>query len=226
TFNQDQRYVPLTFSQAAGGLNVTFPANGNVSPPGYYMLFILNGNGVPSVAKILSISGSAPPPPGSGTIAGKVTNISTGGAVSGATVSFSGGSATTTTTGNYTLSGVAAGTYNVTAARTGYLSRTLQTTVTSGGTSTLNFQLATAGILAGKVTKSGGAAIAGATVKITGGTIATTKTLTTSSTGNYSSSWIPVGNYSITVTATGFTAQTKSAAVTTGATTTVNFTMQ
>jgi hypothetical protein len=63
-------------------------------------------------------------------------------------------------------------------------------------------------------------------VKITGGKIATTKTLTTNSTGNYSSSWIPVGSYSITVTATGFTSQTKSATVTTGATTTVNFTMQ
>src|SRR5262245_8780861 len=202
TFNQDQRFLPLTFTKVAGGVNVTFPANGNLSPPGYYMLFILNGSGVPSVAKIVRISGSTTPS-GSGAIAGKVTNVSTGGAVSGATVSYSGGSATSDTSGNYRLNNVATGTYNVTAARTGYLSRTLSATVTSGNTTTLNLPIATAGILAGKVTNSGGSAIAGATVKITGGKVATTKTIKTNSTGNYSSSWIPVGSYSITVTATG-----------------------
>src|SRR4029079_3964167 len=43
------------FSQATGGLNVTAPSNPNTTPPGYYMLFILNSNGVPSVASILRI---------------------------------------------------------------------------------------------------------------------------------------------------------------------------
>src|SRR5262249_34518991 len=33
-----------------GQLTVQAPPNGNTAPPGYYMLFILNGNGVPSVA--------------------------------------------------------------------------------------------------------------------------------------------------------------------------------
>jgi Galactose oxidase-like, Early set domain/Carboxypeptidase regulatory-like domain/Glyoxal oxidase N-terminus len=226
TFNQDQRFVPLTFSKVAGGLNVTFPANGNVSPPGYYMLFILNSNGVPSIAKILRISAASGA--GTGTITGKVTNISNGQALSGATVSYSGGSTTTNTSGIYTLGGVAGGTYNVTAARTGYLSRTLQTTVSSGGTSTLNFQIATAGIIAGKVTNSSGAGIAGASVKITGGVVATSTTVTTNSTGNYSSSWIPVGtNYSVTASQTGFTSKTVSpVTVNSGATTTVNFTLQ
>ena len=44
------------FSQATGGLNVTAPSNPNNTPPGYYMLFILNSNGVPSVAKIVQIN--------------------------------------------------------------------------------------------------------------------------------------------------------------------------
>src|SRR5678815_1228189 len=35
----------------------------NIAPPGYYMLFILNGNGVPSVAKIVQISGQSQPDP-------------------------------------------------------------------------------------------------------------------------------------------------------------------
>ena len=54
-FNFDQRINSLSFSATAGGLNVTSPASRNVCPPGHYMLFILNGNGVPSVAKIINI---------------------------------------------------------------------------------------------------------------------------------------------------------------------------
>jgi hypothetical protein len=44
-------------------LTVTGPPNANVAPPGYYMLFLLNSQGVPSVAKILLLSGSGSPPP-------------------------------------------------------------------------------------------------------------------------------------------------------------------
>lgn len=53
SFNMNQRYDTLSFSQASGGLNVTIPGGGSRVPPGHYMLFILNGNGVPSVAKIM-----------------------------------------------------------------------------------------------------------------------------------------------------------------------------
>jgi hypothetical protein len=51
-FDQNQRYVPLTFSATSTGIVVTPPANRNVAPPGHYMLFLLNSRGVPSVAKI------------------------------------------------------------------------------------------------------------------------------------------------------------------------------
>src|SRR5262249_40041177 len=54
-FNTGQRYVPLTFQAVAGGLTVTAPANGNIAPPGYYMLFILNANGVPSIAPLVQV---------------------------------------------------------------------------------------------------------------------------------------------------------------------------
>lgn len=60
-FNMNQRINRLSFSQATGGLNVTAPSNPNLCPPGHYMLFILDGNGVPSVATIVQIS-AAPPP--------------------------------------------------------------------------------------------------------------------------------------------------------------------
>src|SRR5439155_22371122 len=48
--------------QASRGLNLTAPSNPNTTTAGYYMLFILNSNAVPSVAKIVQITGTAPPP--------------------------------------------------------------------------------------------------------------------------------------------------------------------
>ncbi len=54
--NMDQRINRLAFSQAGSGLNAVAPSNPNLCPPGYYMLFLLNGNGVPSVARIIRIS--------------------------------------------------------------------------------------------------------------------------------------------------------------------------
>src|SRR6266550_6141483 len=61
--NMGQRISRPAFSQASGGLNVTAPSNPNLAPQGYYMLFILNSNGVPSVAKIVQLTGSASPTP-------------------------------------------------------------------------------------------------------------------------------------------------------------------
>ncbi|MGN6169207.1 MAG: galactose oxidase-like domain-containing protein, partial [Solirubrobacteraceae bacterium] len=58
--NMDQRYVPLSFSAGNGTLTVTAPANINIAPPGYYMLFIVNSAGVPSIAPILSVTGVPP----------------------------------------------------------------------------------------------------------------------------------------------------------------------
>lgn len=56
--DQGQRYVPLSFSYnpAAGGtLSVTAPASGNVAPPGYYMMFVVDDRGVPSVASMIKV---------------------------------------------------------------------------------------------------------------------------------------------------------------------------
>jgi fibronectin type 3 domain-containing protein len=61
-FNMDQRILRLPFTVASGGVNVTMPAGANLAPPGYYMLFLLDTNGVPSVGQIMRISSVAPPP--------------------------------------------------------------------------------------------------------------------------------------------------------------------
>jgi hypothetical protein len=54
-FNTSQYIVQLPFSVVSGGINVQAPANANLAPPGYYMLFILNTSGVPSVAAMVQI---------------------------------------------------------------------------------------------------------------------------------------------------------------------------
>ena len=48
--NFDQRYVDCAFSAGGGKLHATSPPNSNHAPPGWYMLFLVNAVGVPSVA--------------------------------------------------------------------------------------------------------------------------------------------------------------------------------
>jgi hypothetical protein len=55
SINMSQRFVPLAFTAAGGALNVTGPANGNLAPPGPYMLFIVDTNGVPSVSAMVRL---------------------------------------------------------------------------------------------------------------------------------------------------------------------------
>jgi Domain of unknown function (DUF1929)/Bacterial Ig domain len=59
--DMEQRYIPLSFTAGATSLTATAPANANVAPPGPYMLFIINANGVPSVARMVSVQGDSPP---------------------------------------------------------------------------------------------------------------------------------------------------------------------
>jgi hypothetical protein len=54
-FDQSQTFVPLGFSPAADGLSVTLPSSRITAPPGPYMLFLVNGNGVPSVGRIVRL---------------------------------------------------------------------------------------------------------------------------------------------------------------------------
>jgi len=55
SFNTDQREVGLTYTPGAMGLTLTAPPNGNIAPPGYYMLFVVNSAGVPSVAAFVKL---------------------------------------------------------------------------------------------------------------------------------------------------------------------------
>ncbi len=53
--NMNQRFMELAFTKSGNNLTVTAPANANLAPPGTYMLFVLNAQGVPSVAKMVKL---------------------------------------------------------------------------------------------------------------------------------------------------------------------------
>jgi Domain of unknown function (DUF1929) len=55
-----QRLVPLAMTPIGGGVRLTAPPSSNVAPPGYYMLFLVDSAGVPSVARFVRLSTSAP----------------------------------------------------------------------------------------------------------------------------------------------------------------------
>src|ERR1700730_8668122 len=125
-FGMDQRMVGMSFTAGSGSLTITAPPNANIAPPGYYMLFILNSNGVPSVASSVLLSSSSTPAPAvtsispnSGTInGGTAVSITGTGFLAGATVSLGGTAATGVTVVNSTsitatTPAHAAGTVNV-----------------------------------------------------------------------------------------------------------------
>ena len=64
-YDMNQRHVELqvTNTVAGTGIDVVSPPNARVAPPGYYMLFLLNGQGVPSVSSWVRLDPSAPDRP-------------------------------------------------------------------------------------------------------------------------------------------------------------------
>ena len=58
--DQGQRYVPLDIDVSDGTVTATAPATSNIAPAGYYMLFIIDNAGVPSVAKMIQVQHKPP----------------------------------------------------------------------------------------------------------------------------------------------------------------------
>jgi chitodextrinase len=101
TVDMDQRVVVLCSPNApgnacpgtAGTLNLQTPPNGNIAPPGYYMLFLLDSAGVPSVARFVKLSTTTGAPP-DGVITAPAADVTI---PAGGSVSFS----TTTSAAKY-----------------------------------------------------------------------------------------------------------------------------
>jgi hypothetical protein len=54
-FDANQRANTLAFTTTATQVRVTAPKNGKLAPPGHYLVFILNRNGVPSTGKVIRV---------------------------------------------------------------------------------------------------------------------------------------------------------------------------
>ncbi|MFL6473906.1 MAG: galactose oxidase-like domain-containing protein [Nitrososphaera sp.] len=62
-YNTDQRLIWLQItSKTSSSVTVKAPINNKLAPPGYYLVHVLNGAGVPSTGKFIKIPGSADVP--------------------------------------------------------------------------------------------------------------------------------------------------------------------
>jgi len=76
SFDFDQRVVGLSYTASdSETLTATSPPNSSIAPPGYYMVFLLNQAGVPSVAKFLHLSATPNDLPPKGTITSPATDM-------------------------------------------------------------------------------------------------------------------------------------------------------
>ena len=149
--NMEQRYIPLAVTPGTSSLTATAPANANIAPPGIYMLFLVDANGVPSVARMVSLNGNSPPTvtltqPASGATftAPATVNLAANAADSDGSITkvefFTGATRLgedTTAPYSFTWSGVTAGTYTVTARATdqlGFTTTSAPVTITVNAT--------------------------------------------------------------------------------------------
>ena len=156
-----------------------------------------------------------------GTLSGTVTAAGGAGLSGVAITTTDGRSATTDVTGAFSFGKVPTGAFSLTTSKSGYVAQTKSATVNANQMTSVTFALALApptGTLTGTVTNSsGGAAVGGATVAVSGG-----PSTTTDASGKYAISSLTAGTYSVTFSATGFASQTLSVVVSSGGTTTAN----
>lgn len=195
-FDENQRMNTLQFTRGSGSLNITTPAHANLAPPGHYWLFIVNSAGVPSVAGLVRLGGSAspPPPPGpapaltsiapsSATAGGPAFTLTVNGSnfVAGTIVRWNGAGRATTFVSSTQLTAAipasdiaAAGSFNVSAANPdGAVSGVIPFTVSPGAgpvpaLSSLSPSSATAGGPAFTLRVNGSNFVSGATVRWNG----------------------------------------------------------
>ena len=120
TVNNDQRRIPLDFSDAGSNrYDVQVPSNTGIALPGIYMLFAMNADGVPSVARMVRIGIAGTPqltwPGDQNHVAGGAVNLALGatGATGFGASGLPPGLSLNSVTGAITGTATTEGTYNV-----------------------------------------------------------------------------------------------------------------
>ncbi|MDR3623609.1 MAG: carboxypeptidase regulatory-like domain-containing protein [Chlamydiales bacterium] len=167
-----------------------------------------------------------------GTISGTITSETTGLPISGVLVevnlsSIVIDSTVTDSFGNYTISGIAPGSYIVEAYATNYQTGVTGAIIVSGDTTTVNLSLeSNPGIISGRIiSAASGLPISGALIQIIHDDVIIDSTLTDSS-GDYTISGVPSGIYTVDAYAANYQTATSSASISSNQTTTVNFSLQ
>lgn len=138
--------------------------------------------------------------PSTYSISGTVT--SGGSALSGVTITTSGGSTTTLADGTYTINGLQNGNYTLTASKSGYSFTPTSLAVTVNGANVINktftgtTTVPSTYSISGKVTCSGNSGISD--VIVTATLAASSYSATTQSDGSYTISGVPNGSYTLT----------------------------
>ena len=219
--DMNQRYVPLSFTRGDGNLVVEAPSAPELAPPGYYLLVIKNGNGVPSVASWIRLD--ADPNVAPGEVTGTVTDAGTGSGIAGASVSYNGGSATTDANGAYVINPITSGSQTLSASAAGYAAAQRTVQVPPEGSVVADFALAptASSSITGEVRDAVTAQpIAGASVSYGGGSTQT------DSLGRYLLDDASPGTHDVSVSANGYATKTQTVVVTAGASVVSDFALQ
>lgn len=161
-----------------------------------------------------------PPPPTTGTVTGMVVDASTNQPLAGVSVVSGQLSATTTNTGEFTVSNIPSGSQTITFSLSGYSTSTVTVNVTAGsiiniGTIGLSVN-PTTGIIQGIVTDaSNGQPLSGAIITVTG---QATWTVATSTEGSYKITDITPGSVTVSASKTGYYEVLGTGTVTAGST--------
>ncbi len=158
--------------------------------------------------------------PGTAFAIAGATDLSGGGSLSGVTLTLGGAASGTVTSyagGNYSFANLANGTYTVTPSLAGYsfTPTSITVTVNNGNAIGRNFTATPLSggtySISGTVTTSGGSALSGVTMVLTG---ASSGSATTDANGNYTFIGLANGTYTVTPSLTGYTFSPTSATVT------------
>ena len=171
------------------------------------------------------------------TVPYRTTGVSSTGAITGVvksavdcsrmanfTVTAAGQTVTTDANGRFTLPAPAVERYSVNAVHSGWTGESKSATATVTPSPAKIF-VSTTGRVVGSVRTSAGVPIAGAVLTFKGGSLRTTKTVKADGNGKYYSDWIPVGGYSLSISANGYSASSLPLSIVTGTTQTLNVTL-